>query len=216
MKTHRLLAAAVVAGVLTGGPARAAIVKVTVTGVINDLNQDGSNLFGGGSLTNQTVVIRYAFDTSLGAASPVANGDNRTGGTSSNSTSPSLGATITVNGKSVALGGGQFGSIAYTSDASASYHYYEADETDNRYAYSYVTAAAGALPASLTASLTYAVQPTNDASGYFQYDNTFAAFTPVSVTAAVPEPATWALMLTGFLGLGWAGRRAATSRKAAA
>ena len=39
----------------------------------------------------------------------------------------------------------------------------------------------------------------------------------VSVTTGVPEPSTWAMMLAGFLGLGFAGyRRMKVSRAAAA
>jgi PEP-CTERM motif len=36
----------------------------------------------------------------------------------------------------------------------------------------------------------------------------------LTVTAAVPEPSTWAMMLIGFAGLGYSSRRA--SRKSAA
>ena len=207
MKSQVLLASAVLALFFGAGAAQAKIVNVTVVGVIGEQNADDSSLFGGGSLTGDDVIVRYVFDTSLGHSDPVPHGKNRIGGSLFNTTSPALGATITVNGDTVSLGGGEFGVIAETSDKTASFHNYEADESDSRYVYSYVTAAPHALPASITKALDYMVKPSDDAFGYFQFDNTFASFAPTSVTVGVPEPATWAMMLLGFAALGMAGRK---------
>ena len=214
MKSKWLLLAVSSAAALCASAAEAEIVTATVHGVIDSGGTDGSNLFGGGALDGDAATIRYIFDTSLGDVFPFPNADNRSGGSFFGSVSPALSATITVNGASVPLGGGYLGTIAETSDATASYHYYEADESADRYAYSFVTAAPGALPGALAAGLNYTVKPTDNAFGYFQYDNTYAAFAPTSISAAVPEPSTWALMLAGFAALGWAGHRAA--RKSAA
>ena len=69
----------------------------------------------------------------------------------------------------------------------------------------------------------YPAGPFLDAAGFsvdtatpnlfnFYYDGNYAEISPV-ISAPVPEPATWARMLAGFAGLGYAGYR--KSRKAA-
>ena len=48
--------------------------------------------------------------------------------------------------------------------------------------------------------------PKNNPSDFNYFDDTFV-FTNVAVTPGVPEPSTWAMMLLGFLGLGFAFRQ---------
>ena len=214
MRVNSFSALALLSSLAASSVAQADIVTVTYEGVISDINDNGRNLFGGGSLTGDNVTVTYVFNTKKGAFSLSANAESYTGGSLFGNTSPARSATITINGDSVKIGGAEYGSLAETSDASSSYQYAEADESAKRYVYSFVNAAPGALPASLTSAYSYDVQASDNAFGYFQIGATSASFAPTSVFAtATPEPATWAMLLLGFAGLGFVGARA---RRAAA
>jgi hypothetical protein len=187
--------------------AQAEVVGVTYTGTIsNGQYLDAANVFGGGNLAGDAVTVQYWFDT----ATPNTSSDsayNIYGGTLFGNNSPALSAIITINGHSVTLGGTEYGILAAASQGN--YQHHEAWESDTRTVYSGVnTALNGALPASLTTPFSYTVQPGDlTAFGAFQYDDTSAAFAVTSVTESVPEASTWAMLLIGFAGVGFAAYR---------
>jgi hypothetical protein len=202
------LLASLVALVGLSGGARAAFVDVTYDGTIS-IGQDAAGLFGvGSSLDGATVAIVYKFDTTQGFTLSSATQNNAWGGWLFGNGSPAIGASITIGGQTETLGGGEYGIINGTNNASYSFQSHEADESDQRYVYSSITAVSGALPASITSAFTYEVQPGDNAFGYFHLsDQTFGAFIPTSISESVPEPSTWALMLLGVGGLGVATHR---------
>src|SRR5262245_4685876 len=102
------LAAVALLPALFGHSACADIVTVTVSGTITD-GVDVTGAFGtpGSSVTGDSYVIVYTFDTSIGATSST----NASGGTSQNSLSPSLSTTVTINGQNFTFVGNYWGQI---------------------------------------------------------------------------------------------------------
>jgi len=68
--------------------------------------------------------------------------------------------------------------------------------------------------------LTFTATGSSEVLSFLAYGNVsvppFALVSDVSLTAGVPEPSTWALMLCGFAGLAFAGRRSARRKAVAA
>jgi PEP-CTERM motif len=84
-----------------------------------------------------------------------------------------------------------------------------------------VNAYEGASPLEISYSWSawtnYSVTPSDtlSAGGYSQGSANFSVVYTYTPTAPVPEPSTWAMMLVGFAGLGFAGYRKAREPRAA-
>jgi hypothetical protein len=206
MNVKWALAAVLGAAVLGGRAAQADVVSVTYDGVIS-INQNADNLFGGGSLAKDQVTVKYTFDTSLGSDQTSQTGTHNTsGGGLFLNTSPSLGATVTINGQSVTINGNFYGILSETSSAGRYGSFQNAwawSDHNNDQVSSFVEANAESMPDSITTPFSYSVQPGDFAVGNFQIGNTSASFDVTSIAEAVPEPSTWAMMLLGFAGVGF-------------
>jgi hypothetical protein len=226
MNQFRTFAAAVAAaGLLAAMPAAAVVKIATYSGTISRGNDDtGVFTAPGTNLAGYSWVIKYTYDKALGG---VQSGDGLTydlsyGGPAYGVVgSPIIKATFTINGVTLTEDG-SYGGIANTNSSPFTQHF--AYETPNNgtttgtyylYSYSNVAGAAGSLDQNVGPLTTntggggfiWSVQDIatgnviDNASGDFGTDMVY------SVGNAVPEPASWALMIGGFGMVGAALRR---------
>jgi hypothetical protein len=184
--------------------AEAETVQVTYTGTIT-ISQDLDGIFGApaASLSGDFVKVVYLFNTSANGFTLSSATQNYVyGGTLFGNDSPALGATVEVNHHVAQIGGSQYGIINGTNNSAYSFQSHESDGSDTSYVYSSVTAAPGALPASITTPFSYPVVSGDNAVGYFEISSqTFGGFVPATVAVSVvPEPSTWAMTILGFAG----------------
>jgi hypothetical protein len=118
--------AAALLALFGASPASATIVQVTYTGTLSS-GFDTSGVFGppGTDLTNDPYTASYLFDTTFAGSTPTYN--VAYGGTiiSVPNASPSLGATLTINGRSFSIMGDYFSQILGYNDGvySLAYHH---------------------------------------------------------------------------------------------
>jgi PEP-CTERM motif len=195
MNTKFLSTTAVLAA-LAVTPASASVTAI-YTGTV--YGYDNIGIFGGGSLAGDSFVARYVFDPTLGGyqfSSPTQNSSY--GGPALGGGSPIISASLTINGQTFDFLGDYFGEAAGANDGSYSEQFHQADDGNwNTYMYNYIHNFTATLPASLGMPLSYTVGSGDYSGGGFQ------------VSSGVPEPATWAMLLIGFAGLGFAGYRRA-------
>jgi hypothetical protein len=226
--------AVAISGVMASG-ANAAIMHVVVTGTAVE-TRDLTHIFGtptGGTLDGLTFRANYTYDTTLGTSYPAFPGVGQAleGGGFNGTSSPITHASLTLNGVTQDFSAAYSSTVVvadYTAVAtSPSFslvqiaHNFsdDPDGTYNFYLSSTVVTDAGPItldtpfsggPAGGNAmysgglfSITKQIggqDPTVDTEGGLEISS-------ITVTEAVPEPATWALMLSGFGGLGVALRR---------
>jgi hypothetical protein len=200
--------------------ASADIVTETFTGTVS--GTDPSGLFGGGNLTGDSFTATFVFNTNLnGASNNVFPGlsdfpgiEYEThGGTvySPSPLSPGVSASLLINGQTFSV----------PSDAISATYAVSTRSEPSFLAHIQVGGIVGSifnielfsrdpnapLITSLTTPYSYTYVPVGDdtsVTGTFWMGGDFFNLTPqtVSLTDAVPEPSTWALMLIGFAGLG--------------
>jgi len=160
------------------GAASAATVQVTYTGVVGDSSHDYGGVFGlaGQSLGGQPFTVAYIFDTTRG---DILNSPTETqayGGINLGNASPSLGATISINGYSVAIDGRYLGLISNFS-YTVSHQAYEVNSFVNGFVNSYLYNSAydatSPFPVSLTSPYSYSVIPGTAHAGGFKIDEQF-------------------------------------------
>ena len=211
----------VVAGlVMLGGAsqASAAIMDVTYTGTVSS-GIDTLGIFGaaGANLAGSSWVATYTFDTSLGHSYSSSNYNEIYGGSFYNNTSPVLSSMVTINGVGQAVGGSYAGVVYGVNNGGFSKHtaeYHSSGHTE--YLENYISNYNGSLPASITTPFTHTVDANDSVLGtYYLTNNTgsetiyanLATLTVSEHVGAVPEPSTWAMMLLGFAGVGFAAYR---------
>ena len=181
---------------------------------------DYDNLFGGGSLLGAAFTATFLWDDSVGVITNDATTHEIGGGPffGNGAASPNLLTTLTINGHSLSYVGSSYGDLYTSATATApqvvSFTYQDVGQlalgiSGPGYA---VYAApswnfAGDLPAGVDAGGNFL---TNDEEIGFSV--TSYSIAPVSDNAAIPEPASWAMMLGGFGLIGGAMR---SRRKAA-
>jgi len=220
----------IVAGVaMLGGvsQASAAIMDVTYTGTVTS-GTDTLGVFGGGSLVGLSWVATYTFDTSLGYifSSPFGNYNYAYGGSAyaAGHPSPVLSSMITINGVGRAVDasywGRDFGANTTELGGTYSEQYHHAENYSSgqqEYLTNSIFNANGSLLASITTPFTHTVDADDIPYGTYalqigtNFEYLTAHLTTITVSehgvAAVPEPSTWAMMLLGFAGVGFAAYR---------
>jgi hypothetical protein len=215
----------VVAGVaMLGGvsQASAAIMDVTYTGTVYS-GYDTFGFFGiaGASLVGSSWVATYTFDTlSSPSTSYSSSSQNYVyGGSQYGNTSPVLSSMITINGVGKAVDGSYLGYDLGYNYGSMSQQYHHAENQSfghQEYLENYFLDYNLSLPASITTPFTHTFDYDRGASGTYYLSNgtgsetIFAQLATLTVSehvGAVPEPSTWAMMLLGFAGVGFAAYR---------
>ena len=223
MRRPAIFAAIAAVAMMAANAASAAIVTVTIDGTVVE-GFDNFHTFGGGSLTGDAFQAVFTFDTSVPAFSASNSQVTFINGGSSEppSVSPSLGASITINGDTATIAGGYYselweghGTSSLVEQIDTAYD----DSVDvNGEDLSRITIDSyGFLPETIDQPIAKTmllngrdvasvgnVQILTENSGGLQ--NAFADLVATSLTetVAVPEPASWALMLCGFGALGGA------------
>jgi hypothetical protein len=213
---------AVVAGVaMLGGVSQASadIMDVTYTGTVYS-GTDTLGVFGGGSLVGLSWVATYTFDTSLGYTLSSSIQNYAYGGAFlAGYPSPVLSSMITINGVGRAVDGSYHGEIyAYNVGYSSEHEHYAQNysSVQTEYLQNYIVSENGSLPVSITTPFTHTVDANDHAFALYSLWNgtsaediyaNLATLTVSDHVAAVPEPATWAMMLLGFAGVGFAAYR---------
>lgn len=222
--------------VALAAPAAAREFVATYTGIVSD-GLDISGHFGGrnNSLVGLTAITRYRYNADPFYAAPgrtladftLAYGyyEERTGGTtygfsSGHSTSPILGASITINGVTR-----NFDPLAFSHLETSRTNVDHIASTDCAspvipcaYARNSLYEESGGAPTRLAQNYSFA-SGYSVGSGFFQYgfrdtvaktdDNTHGSYDVLSYTVSggVPEPTTWAMLVVGLGFVGVAIRR---------
>jgi hypothetical protein len=210
--------------------ASATIVDVNYAGTVHD-GTDGAGIFGpvGGDLSGKSFSLDFLFDTNKGvdSSNPVTL-YSVYGGTGYSTQSPALGTTLEIDGvKSKIYDGNVVGQLlgANGNNGAVNQQYHQSldSKSDSIYAGVYNTADSitGDIPATIDVPFSFVFSQIDTGFGYatlFDGVNaTTANLTPTTLTysipatSTVPEPSTWALMLVGFAGLGWAAYRRKSS-----
>ena len=229
MKLAVLTAVSVIAFSVAVAPAQAAIVTATYTGHVTE-GFDHTGLFGQAltSLNGDIYKAVFRYDTSLGAYSQSPSYSSLNNG----STLPLLSAVVTINGASLTINGSastgiygkNYGGVPY---GPYSLQYHSASDYSDDGQFQTMASTVNdihnlntTLISSIATPFTYHVAPGDYAIAYLtdfklNYLNSHylynasatIALDTLVVTTGVPEPSTWALMLAGFAGLGFAGYR---------
>ena len=205
-------------------PASATLVDVTYWGTVHS-GYDKTGVFGpaGADLSGDSYVANYVFNTALGIITNEPGWQGAQGGSFFSPTNPAgpnfaasplVSASVTINGHSVNIGGSYISEIAGGPGGGG-----EAAYAETTYSESWDTIDPNpAFPSSITGPFTYDIPAFAGTAGFFVIatDGENAQATIYSLTRltiepveAVPEPSTWAMMLIGFAGLGYAGYRRA-------
>jgi hypothetical protein len=220
--------------VLSVTGASATLVKAEYTGTVIDGN-DGSGFFSsvGADLSGLAFTADFLFNTATGTwVSRSATLNDLKGGPGSGyvfSDSPMLEASLTIKGITYNFAtdflGEIFGANGQTGVANQQYHKGEAGVASiSARVFNKNSQISGDIPATIDAPFTFSLGPDDAGSGMFIFgsgDQTYGDLAPTALTytvasRAVPELSTWAMMLAGFAGLGFAGYRAARKNTAAA
>ena len=208
---HMTLATMFGVAAALAAPAAARHKVATYTGVVAT-GSDVAGLFGaaGRDLAGLSFVTVYTYDTTRGRRIVTPANDSIDGGTAENGTAtePFTAATLTIDGVTRALNLDFYG-IALVQPTVVEHEvigdYYEDDLT-----YNYLLTSVPSLDVNVPTTAgsgggTFrfghgGASETIDASG------TFATQT-LTISGSVPEPATWAMLVTGFAAVGSAARR---------
>jgi PEP-CTERM motif len=230
MKPKVLGAAAIVAALGFAAPAAATLVGVTYWGTVFD-GYDVTGVFGtaGANLDGDSYVAHYVFDTTQGDTYSSATYNYAYGGSAYGVASPLVSASVTINGNSVSIVGDYYAQIDGYNDGGFSEQFHLAEHytndgitVTNNYNDDSIWSNSGAIPSSLTKPFTYNVAPGDGTYSYVlistydyatgnydTYTYADASLTRLTVgpVGSVPEPSTWAMMMLGFAGLGFAAWR---------
>jgi hypothetical protein len=194
--------------------ASADIITETFTGAASgsDLGLFGS---APSTLNNAPFTATFIVDTKQGLPNNGPGEFGVAGGTDLSATSPVSSATLVINNQTFSASGPfTFSQFLTTSSLAAPNTFTAVGEADMVTAtesnffglgIDSLTGVATPDPTSINSLFTYTALTTDNVQGAFTYggDNLTLAPSLVTVTAAVPELSTWAMMILGFAGLGF-------------
>lgn len=211
MKIRFGLACAGLLLALGARPASADVITVTFTGIANGI--DTLRYFGNSPyVVNANYVSTYTFDTSLGTPYDPTGRYEVYGGALYGTTTPVISASLTINGMTYSVPVNSSGYLEFDNPTSSSGGFrvdggvftdssgnYRLDNTI------YSTSSSAPFLTSLNTSFSYSFQPGDGEGGEFTVASEMITLSPLSVTVtdAVPEPSTWAMMILGFAGIGF-------------
>jgi hypothetical protein len=195
---------------------QAALVSVTATGTVSG-GFDNAGLFvsPGSSITGGSWSATYLFETTAGTTFSDPLSSYAYGGVFGSSSGwPNRAASLTINGHTFSPGG-SFGwtwmsRIENFNDGTQSSANYEAESVGG-IVWAGLSIFVGANDASIPASIITPFSVNLSGSGEFFYRYNGQTTTQLTldvssltVASAVPEPSTWAMLLIGFAGIGFA------------
>jgi PEP-CTERM motif len=224
----RLCAAALAAVMGVCAPASATIIDVIYKGsVINGSGTDDLGLFGpaGASLVGDAFVATFEMDTSKGTNASTATENYIFGGTvyGPGVDSPMLKATLEINGKTADVGTGLSDSVQsfLGQPGIANQQSHVASNGTNSILLDVMDAnlaSVGNIPFTIDVPLTFNFDSSDIGGGFATFGAGGTSSTSLSLgptqliyefpstdVPGTPEPSTWAMMLLGFAGLGYAG-----------
>jgi hypothetical protein len=197
-------------GALLSTSAFADIVTETYTGTVSS-GFDNAGFFGSynADLSGLAYTATYVFDTAVpGAAQYGSGGTFFTYGGGVNT--PAVSAAMTINGHTFTTNGLGHAELDASNMSSGSFRTYAqanaafGSQFDN---FLETQDPAAPYPTSLSSPFTYTYHAvgTSSAYGTFKIGGDWLSLSPttVTLTAAVPEPSTWAMMILGFAGVGF-------------
>jgi hypothetical protein len=205
-------------GALLSTSAFADIVTETYTGTV--IGTDYGGYFGtpGSDLSNATFTATYVFDTNHTGSTPDHN-NFITSTRGFNLNSPAVSASLAINGQTILTftTNGIYYSQLLVQNLATSNHFQSFAQVQSisgadltNYIYTNDPNAPNNLSL-LTTPFSYTLDPQYiyDNSNPFQYrsDNLTLRPTTVTLSGAVPESSTWAMMILGFAGVGFMGYR---------
>ena len=213
-----LTAAVAVAALALQQPASATIVAITVTGTVS-FGLDNVGLFGAVGQNLRDAAYRMDFAYDISNAVDLGSSRQANGGTAFNRPSPIVRANVTINGVTASA----IDPYSATYDRFIGPNFSEVDfgaggpNGINGGGLSW-RRADQLIPLALDAPITRVFDSSDTVFSAFQRANaqltvfSYIQLRPVSITiapevAAVPEPGSWALMITGFGLVGIAARR---------
>ncbi len=239
IQLRSLAVAATAAALLSTTPALAAVKIATYSGTLA-AGYDFTGVFGTANtdLTGASWVATFTYDKTLGGfqSTDSSSFDRSNGGSVYLNGSPIISSTITINGITKVVLGQSDGQV-YTASTPRVFHV-AIDFSDNGISGTDNELILDVVPVSAPASLDQNFGPVaatvnfslvqfytydalsfatlESASADLGTDVTYSVSDPVPDTGAVPEPASWALMIAGFGMVGAAQRRVLRRRAVAA
>jgi hypothetical protein len=226
-------AAAFAAAMGTFAPASATIIDVIYKGsVLEGSGSDDLGLFGpvGGSLVGDAFIATFEMDTSKGNNLSTPTENLIEGGIAYGVDSPMLKATLEINGMTADVGIGTSGTVqsflGQPGVANQQTHIVQGTNLMLLNVSDASGASVGNIPFTIDVPLTFTLDSSDTGFGQANFSSsgitTALSLSPTqliyqypSPDGAAPEPSTWAMMLLGFAGLGYAGYRKAKTSCAA-
>jgi len=199
-----LIACSAIAFVSTA--ASAAIVTETFTGTAT--GSDTYGLFGAANtaLRNAAFTATYVFDTSNVGAGFGPGSQVIYGGTAYPLPDPLISAALVINGHTFSSSG-SWSSELMVRNFAAFDAYTSVGDASNRFFNTFIlsTNANAPSPSSVNSPFSYSFQSGDFNDGTFVFDGELLnlSSTTVTLAAAAPEPSTWAMMILGFMGIGF-------------
>lgn len=206
----KLFLSACVAALACGMADAAIVVSVTYSGTV-DSGYDNTGQFGAvGDLSGASFVAKYLFDTSKGFTYADGRTAYASGGTMYGNDSPLIGASLAINGNGLVAFGGNVQSQIYTFQDPSFSEQFSGAEDNSSDVYNYVLDYSLQSFGSPSFASYDADVSTFQNGGYFSTPGAYGYLTNSHLaisSGAVPEPASWAMMVGGFGMIGGAMRR---------